>query len=88
VDLRAVTNNGTAYGTAHDGALTQANSLFGRLPIAQDGADDSPLTGVSVDLRSGDETALADGVQVPPYVTSLEYGVFRTRSVLAVYPPA
>lgn len=86
VDLTAVADDGTAYGIVHVTDDTEATSLYGRLPIAQDGTDTPERDSARVSLRSGAAKALPAASEVPVYVASDGHGVFRTRDVVAVYP--
>lgn len=86
IDLTAVADDGTAYGIVHVVDDTEATSLYGRLPIAQDGTDTPEHDSARVSLRSGTAKALPAASEVPVYVASDGHGVFRTRDVVAVYP--
>ncbi|MCT9075282.1 hypothetical protein [Streptomyces fulvoviolaceus] len=86
IDLTAVDDDGTAYGIVHVVDDTEATSLYGRLPIAQDGTDTPEHDSARVSLRSGTAKALPAASEVPLYVASDGHGVFRTRDVVAVYP--
>ncbi|MGW0569893.1 hypothetical protein [Streptomyces tauricus] len=86
VDLTAVADDGTAYGMVHVVDETEATSLYGRLPIAQDGTVTPERDSARVSLRSGMAKALHAASEVPVYVASDGRGVFRTRDVVAVYP--
>lgn len=86
IDLTAVADDGTAYGIVHVVDDTEATSLYGRLPIAQDGTDSPRRDSARVSLRSGTAKALPATSEVPVYVASDGHGVFLTRDVVAVYP--
>jgi len=86
IDLTAVGNDGTAYGIIHTTDSTQANTLYGRLPIVQDAADQPQRPGARVDLATGTATALDPAAQVPSYLAADGSALFRTSNVLAVYP--
>ncbi|MGA5441922.1 hypothetical protein ACPCKW_20710 [Streptomyces griseoincarnatus] len=86
VDLTAVADDGTAYGIVHAVDDTEATSLYGRLPIAQDGTDTPERGAARVSVRTGTAKALSAASEVPLYVAADGHGVFRTRDVVAVYP--
>lgn len=86
IDLTAVADDGTAYGIVHVVDDTEATSLFGRLPIAQDGTHTPGHDSARVSVRSGRAKALPAAAEVPLYVASDGHGLFRTRDVVAVYP--
>ncbi|MET7778084.1 hypothetical protein ABZU94_29135 [Streptomyces mirabilis] len=86
IDLTAVADDGTAYGIVHVVDDTEATSLYGRLPIAQDGTDTPERDSARVSVRSGTAKALAAASEVPLYVAADGHGLFRTRDVVAVYP--
>ncbi|MFF3710273.1 hypothetical protein [Streptomyces phaeochromogenes] len=86
IDLTAVADDGTAYGIVHVVDDTEATSLYGRLPIAQDGTHTPGHDSARVSMRSGTAQALPAAAEVPLYVASDGHGLFRTRDVLAVYP--
>ncbi|GAB2326659.1 hypothetical protein [Streptomyces variabilis] len=86
VDLTAVADDGTAYGIVHAVDDTEATSLYGRLPIAQDGTDTPERGAAHVSVRTGTAKALPAASEVPLYVAADGHGVFRTRDVVAVYP--
>ncbi|MFG2785812.1 hypothetical protein ACGFY7_49350 [Streptomyces prunicolor] len=86
IDLTAVADDGTAYGIVHVVDDTEATSLYGRMPIAQDGTDTPERDAARVSVSSGTARALPAASEVPLYVASDGHGVFRTRSVVAVYP--
>lgn len=86
IDLTAVADDGTAYGIVHAVDDTEATSLYGRLPIAQDGTDTPERDSARVSVRTGTAKALPAAAEVPMYVAADGHGVFRTRDVVAVYP--
>ncbi|MCG7202335.1 hypothetical protein [Streptomyces arenae] len=86
IDLTTVADDGTAYGIGHVVDDTEATSLYGRLPIAQDGTDTPEHDSARASLRSGTAKALPAASEVPVYVASDGHGVFRTRDLVAVYP--
>ncbi|CAM5676129.1 hypothetical protein SALBM311S_02089 [Streptomyces alboniger] len=86
IDLTAVADDGTAYGVVHAVDDTEATSLYGRLPIAQDGTDTPERGAARVSVRTGTAKALPAASEVPLYVSADGHGVFRSRDVVAVYP--
>ncbi|WP_416969400.1 hypothetical protein [Streptomyces sp. 4F14] len=86
IDLTAVADDGTAYGIVHTDDGTEAASLYGRLPISQDGTNAPGRVPARVSLRTGTVTALPAASEVPLYVAADGHGVFRSRDVVAVYP--
>ncbi|WP_245173293.1 hypothetical protein [Streptomyces aureus] len=86
IDLTAVADDGTAYGIVHAVDQTEATSVYGRLPIAQDGTDTAERDSARVSVRTGAAKALPAAAEVPMYLAADGHGVFRTRDVVAVYP--
>ncbi|MEW2401964.1 hypothetical protein [Streptomyces sp. NPDC046862] len=84
--LTAVSDDGTAYGIVHAVDQTEATSLYGRLPIAQDGTDTPERDSARVSVRTGTAKALPTAAEVPVYLAADGHGVFRARDVVAVYP--